>query len=371
MTTLQEQLGRLAERGPILEPTFVVRRAVETAAVDARSDHSAAGGSSMAFRRLRVDNDDPAPERSHRSRTPVMVAAVAIAVAGTVGTFYVRSGVESPAGGSTPVAPATPAESAAPAVTAERSSSTTPGSDEPPALADDAMLLAMVYSLVGVSTPAETVTFLSFNIPEAEVASCMHVAGYEYIEGPSPADEVAVNPRMTMSAEDFATTYGLGFASEKLGLLDLTVVDPNLDYRSSLTGAERDAYTRTYAECSGRTRERIHYTTALNAAVSGFTDRLAADDRVSGALDAWRACMAAAGLDYDDPQSMRESFNDRVNLGSPTHDELQQLLTEEIAVAVANVPCEAAYTAAYRDTVTTRFREFHDLLDTALVNPGS
>jgi hypothetical protein len=68
---------------------------------------------------------------------------------------------------------------------------------------------------------------------------------------------------------------------------------------------------------------------------------------------------------------MRESFNDRVNLQSPTHDELQQLLTEEISIAIANVPCEAAYTAALRDAVTTRFGEFRALFDTALAHPGS
>jgi hypothetical protein len=106
MTTLQEQLGRLSERGPVVDPPFVVRRAVQLASADVVSDRIPAGRSSLASRRLHVDAGDPIIERrpQPRPRTFGMVAAAVVAVAGMAGVFYVRSGVESPTGDSLPTA---------------------------------------------------------------------------------------------------------------------------------------------------------------------------------------------------------------------------------------------------------------------------
>jgi hypothetical protein len=101
MTTLHEELTRLAERGPVVDPAFVVRRAVQLASDDVISERSAAGRGPFASRRLGVGNGDPLSQR-RRPRTFGVAAAAVIVVAGIVGVFSVRSGLESPTGDSSP-----------------------------------------------------------------------------------------------------------------------------------------------------------------------------------------------------------------------------------------------------------------------------
>lgn len=72
-----------------------------------------------------------------------------------------------------------------------------------------------------------------------------------------------------------------------------------------------------------------------------------------------------AGYSYDNPQAMLESLYARMSHGLD-HQQLQQLLTDEIPIAIANVPCQTAYTAAYREAPNTRFDEFRTLFDTTL-----
>jgi len=80
--------------------------------------------------------------------------------------------------------------------------------------------------------------------------------------------------------------------------------------------------------------------------------------------------MSTAGYDYEKPQAMLEAFYSRLNSGIG-RDQLQQLFNEEVAAAVANVPCDAAYKSTYRDVATARYEEFRNLVDAARGSPGS
>jgi hypothetical protein len=251
----------------------------------------------------------------------------------------------------------------------ESLSSVTPTSVGVPVRADDPMWRAWMFSLLGVPTRDEMVTFLSYNIAEPDVAACMRNAGFQYTEQTSEADQIAVDPRYTLSPADYAAAYGMGITAYDLGLLP-QVVDPNLGYVQSLSLEERDSYFRWHSSCAGATNERMKQGTAVNIAFDEFRDRLRGDDRIAAAEAGWRDCMASTGHVYESRQAMLESFYGRMNSGI-THDELQQLFSEEVAVATAGVPCEAAYRAAYRDVASSRFGEFRDLLDAAFAQTGS
>ncbi|MEP7113186.1 MAG: hypothetical protein ABI862_07965 [Ilumatobacteraceae bacterium] len=138
----------------------------------------------------------------------------------------------------------------------------------------------------------------------------------------------------------------------------------------SLSQSDQEAFVRWKGSCGSATSERMEDMTAVNNAFNEFKARLDADDRSIAAAAAWRSCMRTAGYDYDSPMAMMESFYARMNSGIG-HDALEQLFTEETAVAIANVPCAAAYQAVTRDLAASRYGEFRDLVDAARANPGS
>ncbi|HWL41541.1 MAG TPA: hypothetical protein VNQ73_01260 [Ilumatobacter sp.] len=263
---------------------------------------------------------------------------------------------------STPTAPIPP-----PSASASEQTTTVPVVDDP-AASEDAVLLASLYSLLGVGTPQEQVILFSTNVSEDEIATCMADAGFQYVEDPSldPEAMAAMDQRNSMSADEYANRYGLGITGWDLGLFPSPPADPNSAYSESLSQGQRDAYNQSHGVCAGRfDRERRAHSDALNVALDTFRDVVTADDRVVAALGAWQSCMAASGFDYETPQAMQSSFYARMSAGAG-RAELEQLHAEEVTVAIANVPCEAAYTAAYRDVVGARFGEFKSRYETAL-----
>jgi len=71
--------------------------------------------------------------------------------------------------------------------------------------------------------------------------------------------------------------------------------------------------------------------------------------------------MQQAGYEFGAPHEMRGSIV--AALGSVP---LEQLAQQEISLAVANVPCIAAYNDGFRSLVVERFGEFKFELETAL-----
>lgn len=228
----------------------------------------------------------------------------------------------------------------------------------------DATQVAMVLSLLNVSTVEEWATALATNVPEHETAECMEAAGFEYVEGLSPDDEARRDPRRTMPADEYAARYGLGVTGWELGLFP-PISDPNDEHVQSLTPAQQQAYQATLGTCRGMwDTERRAWSDALNVAVSQYHEALDADQRVVAALAAWRACLAAAGYVFESPQAMTASFYARmpVDIG---REELEDLHADEVRVAVANVACEAAYRDEFRAVALERFDEYLALFDAA------
>ncbi len=326
MNDLEEQLQRLATRGPVTDARFVVRGAMQRAA-----------------------DGDPDIARRHSTRRMASIAAGLLIVAGTAGVLAVRDDSGATSNDSTP-APTTSADA--------------PTTTESPLSPEDRQLSSMMYALLDVPTSSEMVGFLAYNIPEAEVQTCMANAGFQYAPGPSPEQQLAADPMHSMPPAEFAAQYGFGVTAYDLGLLPM-ISDPNSAYIATLTAAEQESFFQWKASCGGMTPERVAYGTALTAAIDQIRAELKADARVVTALDGWRACMASAGYQFTDQMAMIQPFYTRMNSGI-SHAELEQLFHEEVATAVANVPCDAAYRATYRAVATDRFTEFRGLVNQQL-----
>ncbi|HWL41540.1 MAG TPA: hypothetical protein VNQ73_01255 [Ilumatobacter sp.] len=297
-------------------------------------------------------------------------SAVVIAVAAGIGAACSSSDDDTGLPATTVVSDASPSTTTQiashPTQTAPTSSPPPPGENDPGASAD-AVLLAMVYTSMQVGTQQELVIAFGTSVAEAEVAACMTSAGFQYVENPDndPETMAASNPANSMPADEYARRYGFGFAASELGLLPpAEVPNPNRPYYDALSQGQRDAYNQTYANCRV-SPERQARSNALNVALDTFRDTLAADDQVVAAVAEWQRCMSASGFDYETPRAMREALIVPAYTQRARAD-LERVHTEEVTVAVANVPCEAAYKATYREVVTDRFDEFRTLHESAL-----
>lgn len=313
----------------------------------------------------------PAGRDARRWVLPVLLVVAGAVIAGAI-VAERRAGNGEPVTADEP-APASPGKSgvdnSAPPSTSPGESAPSPTVEAPAVAEGDAAFLAMLYSLMGVSTQQESVTWLTVGNPiEADVARCMSDAGFQYTEWPSASEELASDPRSTISAEEYAAAYGFGVAAYDLGLLDPGPPDPNMAYTSSLSDGQRDAYYQTERACGAPAPDDPYRNSnAWNVALEDFRAAVDADQRTVTAMDTWRACMATAGFTFDTPMAMRTSFYQRLG-GGPDRAELQQLHRDEVAAAVANVACEAAYQATYRNVITDRVNEFRGLFDAAVAS---
>lgn len=228
-----------------------------------------------------------------------------------------------------------------------------------------AELLARVYASLDAATPDEQAVAVTGPVSENEIAVCMGEAGFQY----QPFDPSSSEPRWALSPEAYAAEFGLGILAQhpSVGLYP-TISDPNQVYVGSLTEGQRIAYQGAQAACAGgdltpdQYDDRVAFLSAYEVAIEEFRGLIRADDRLRDASSTWSSCMDAAGFSFEDPFQMRSSFWTAFN--TPDVD-VEQRFTEEVAVAVANVPCEAAYTDVYRDVVANRFDEFITILEAA------
>lgn len=267
---------------------------------------------------------------------------------------------------STPTTVTIPAGAGTTALSTE-SSTTVLGQPSIAVTGVDATTLAEVYGLLDVATASEQTTLMATNIPEAEVAECMSRAGFEYAQGLDPAAQVALNPQYALPPAEFAAKYGFGVAAQTLGKYPPQPPDPNAGYLASLSPGQQNAYNAAFFPCRGGTPERIAHSNAVNIALEQFRGVLGADSRVVAATTAWSDCLAASGFRFATRMSMLESFYSRMNSGI-SHDQLEQLFVEEVAVAVANVPCDAAYRAVYRAVVLERIGEYESFFAAAVAS---
>lgn len=231
----------------------------------------------------------------------------------------------------------------------------TPSEDTLP---DDATLLNRLrFWIFGPRSAVDFEAMLT--IPTEDLLSCMQEAGFPQVEAPQ-----VDNPRFELSAEEYASRYGLGITASYFADSALGGPGPFMEYWASLSSAEQTAYNAAEADCVGQDidiDEYNRFVAAESVAVGLFRPVVDSDDRVEAALEAWRACMAAAGYELSSPVEMINGFFSRAEESS----DLDALLAEEIQVAVANVPCIKSYDESRGDVVASRFGEYRELLLTA------
>lgn len=356
MERIEEQLRQLGEH---VEHEVAAR---ERAAAGNSTDGTEGDGARSPFggrgapRRRRRD-ERPRRRSARFPRTVVTTAAAAVVVAAGLAVAASRDSEQPSASDPSAVPVGTAVAAPASPVVVEVPEPPLDGSDSA-LLYDDAELLTRLYSLLQAGTAEETDLTLNGRVPQEEIAACMAEANFQY----EPEDEMAGNPRWTMQPDDFAAQYGLGIIAVETDVYP-RVEDPNLAYMQSLSEGQREAYYSALRECRlGDERDaQLVFFNAESVAIQQFHEVVTADDRVIAATEAWAACMAAAGFDYDEPQQMRQSFYSALNA-----DDLEALFAEEVAVAVANVPCEAEVIEVRRDVIASRFDEYKALLRSAL-----
>lgn len=294
---------------------------------------------------------------------PAAAAACLAVVAGVIVVDW-RTGGSS--GGSSPTvgapaaeAPAVRAVGAAPGVSYSGTGS--PPSGEGglgPFQWDDAQLLTRLNSFLDAGTAEEQAQAFSAPRPAAEIASCVADAGFRYI----PDDPLLADPRYSMSPEDFAARYGLGILAQANGTYPRATTEEDV-YVTSLGGAQADAYYGVLDRCQAGNLDsgEIAWLRSYTAALNHFRDVvIPADDRVLAATAEWSQCLADAGFAFDSPQQMR---NVVWGWFTSTGSEFDARFQEELAVATANVPCQAAYDQTVRAVTADRLDEFKTLIE--------
>lgn len=355
MERIEEQLRELGEH--VEFEIAALQRAANARSTDRagtngpRSPSGELAGRGAPRRRSRAERS-----RQRFPRNLMTAAAVVVVVAAGLAVAASRDSEQPSTSGPSAVPLGTAA--AAPPSVVELSDPSLDGSGSN-FLYDDAELLTRLYSFLQAGTAEETdLTLNGGVVSQEEIAACMAEANFQY----EPEDEMAGDPRWTMSPDEFAAQYALGIVAQEIGVYP-RVSDPNLEYMQSLSEGQRDAYYAARRECmlGDQRDELLAFQNAESVAMQQFHEVVSADDRMIAANEAWSACMTAAGFSYDDPQQMRQSFYSALN-----SDDLEALFNEEVAVAVANVPCEAEIIEVRRDVIASRFDEYKALLQSAL-----
>ena len=250
-----------------------------------------------------------------------------------------------------------------------------PGSAAPVVVAgsgEDARLLTYAIALGGTYQVSrdEAVAFLSENVAESEIESCMNEAGFEYIPEQSAEEQVASDLRYSVSPEEYAATYGLGIVGWDLGVIPPLEPPRNQTAEWSMTESEREAYNASLGQCRGVwDPERRAWSDAINVAMEQFRPVVDTDPRMTAGLADWRACMSSSGFEFHSPMQMREGFYARMNANRT--ETLETIFADEVRVAVANVSCEAAYDTVRREVITDRLPELKAIFDAALASSAA
>ena len=212
---------------------------------------------------------------------------------------------------------------------------------------------------------------------ESLIAQCMAEAGFEYV----PVDvtailEVGVWMRADpdMSREDFKTQWGYGISTRTDDpAREVGLGDQNLDIYEGLSESEKIAYDRTlfgddpdatfaltlddedFSGTGGCTQEAVTTVFPAEMLSSSFINPkdvlIESDPRVIAAEEEWADCMSEDGYEYEDQDEIIEEYEDRYDelldgndpedLAAADLDALADLQSEEIAVALKDLECQA------------------------------
>jgi len=217
------------------------------------------------------------------------------------------------------------------------------------------------------------------------VRECVAEEGFEY-RVPIPDTSAAPSPSQAnidgLSDEQFAAQYGFGWSTTiDRDPLAVVPIDPNDEYRQTLTPAAQAAYESTLATCQEQAYAAVEPPPGAQVsddAVALYEDvqqRIETDERYVAAVDGWRECMSEHGVAAESPSAMYGLIGQRVQpfltifdearnallaanrraevadlrldpmLTPAQRDELSELQQDEIAYAVANVDCGGALEA--------------------------
>jgi hypothetical protein len=223
------------------------------------------------------------------------------------------------------------------------------------------------------------------------VQKCMAAKGFTYWIGPLPTVDDLKGDGYVLTDVGWAKRHGYGSRLQEK-VQDLQRDDPNHAYANALPRTERVRYSETLeggpsgvmltAELPGGGTIRTPRDSCLSDAKDQlygdfeawfraektatnltplYVPALVEDQRFTGAVEAWSACMRDAGHDYPDPSTVREKL-----------PELTAGLTEEkayaaeVGLAVAEATCATETSLAetaraldleYRDKKLRRYRE--------------
>lgn len=221
------------------------------------------------------------------------------------------------------------------------------------------------------------------NAIEAEVASCMQAAGYQY----EPviyevSDTSSKEASLIGKSLDFAKTYGYGvFTTPGESTVDSGTAnndassaqvgpapnDPNQDYVASLDPATQDSYYATlYGSedgqvlgCYGQASDSVQDVTEGflgESAVKELLEKIATNNEdlsneatIVELNDQWSQCMATKGYDFSTPKDAEDSIWGKLkNLDTadesgtwsePNPDQFEAEKQAELALAVADYLC--------------------------------
>lgn len=214
---------------------------------------------------------------------------------------------------------------------------------------------------------------------QAEIASCMAEAGFEYIPADVDTVELAMQAVRTEPGVDrvaYKEEWGYGVTTRfdnrpkeiELGPQNIAIYD-------SLSAADQVAYDRTlygedpdatfsfqfdeenFGPTGGCTRKAIDASFSEQQLDPNFVNPkdlfLEKDGRVTEAELNWADCMGEAGYDYEDQDEIIEEYGERLDellagddpesLPPARAQALADLQAEEIAVSLVDVDCQIRF----------------------------
>jgi hypothetical protein len=215
---------------------------------------------------------------------------------------------------------------------------------------------------------------------QAKIAACMADAGFEYVPVDVKTIEAAqarVRTESGYTRRTFKEKWGLAVTTRFDNPVRDTGLGPNLQLWNSLPPSEQDAYFQTlfgddwhadfaftfdeedFSSTGGCTRKAVAQVFTKEQVRGTYVNPkdvlLDRDPRIIGARRNWSRCMHERGYEYEgDQDEIIEEYeealedlldgDDPASLNGERARELKSLQQDEIAVSLADLDCQIAYT---------------------------
>jgi hypothetical protein len=213
---------------------------------------------------------------------------------------------------------------------------------------------------------------------QAEVASCMAAAGFEYI----PVDvqtialaQSAVRTEPGIDRRAYKEQWGLGVTTRFDDRVKEIELGPNLAILENLSQADREAYERTLYGADPDATFAFGFDEEDFEGIGGCTEAavvasfpeemleetfinpkdllIGEDPRILKADEDWAVCMADAGYEYTDQDEIIEEYQDNLEalldggdpdeLSGPRLERLADLQQREIEVSLVDLDCQIEF----------------------------